>query len=428
MLLSILLRGILAWKQPALLTDDADGYLAHAQLLAEQRGFVGPYTLRPTAFRPPAYPLLLALALAVNLPSGLAVLLIHLISTVLCVVMTAQLARQLGFSHTAIFGSALLIALDPLLLRYSIQPMTELPCAACLIAAVTLYVTSVSSSDSGFSRYAIAGSGLLLAIGALIRPTLLVVAVLLTFHRLLLKPAPSKLPMNGASLLGASNSVVRNRLLPAAVFAATFAFGISPWIVRNSIHFHTFIPATTHGGYTLALGNNPDFYRDVIHGRDTFPWDGTALDQWQQSTLHQARLAGVDMSSETAMDEWYYELANQAIRRFPGSFFQACALRLQRFWALSTADHAASLQNTLLTVWYTGLWAGLVVAAIVQLKRRNAGLCGPLWLCIAAFCLMHTVYWTDTRMRTPVMPILIPLSVQGWAMMLSAIRAGQRKS
>ena len=134
------------------------------------------------------------------------------------------------------------------------------------------------------------------------------------------------------------------------------------------------------------------------------------------------------MSSETAMDEWYYELANQAIRRFPGSFFQACALRLQRFWALSTADHAASLQNTLLTVWYTGLWAGLVVAAIVQLKRRNAGLCGPLWLCIAAFCLMHTVYWTDTRMRTPVMPILIPLSVQGWSMMLSAIRAGQRKS
>ncbi len=423
MLLSILLRGLLAWSQPTLLTDDADGYLAHAQLVGEQHGFVGPYTLRPTAFRPPAYPLLLALFLAANVTAGIAVLLIHLASTALCIVMTSQLARQLGFSYTAILGSALLIALDPLLLRYSIQPMTELPCAAFLITALTLYLKSVSPCDSGFSRYATAGSGLLLAIGALIRPTLLVVAVLLTLHRLLMKASIPR-----SSIRGSLNVAIRDRLMPALLLAVAIAFGISPWIIRNAIHFHAFIPATTHGGYTLALGNNPDFYRDVIRGQDTFPWDGTALDHWQRSSFSKARQAGVDISSETAMDAWYYEIAIQAIRKSPRSFLQACELRLQRFWALSTADHASSLQNRLLSVWYAALWAGLLVAAIVQLKRRNAGLCLPLWLCIAAFCTLHTFYWTDTRMRTPVMPVMILLSVQGWSMIWSAIRTGQRKT
>lgn len=417
-IVSLLVRGILAWKQPALLTDDADGYLAHAQLVAEHQGFVGPYTLRPTAFRPPAYPLLLAIALAAKLPAAMAVLLIHFVSTALCVVMTARLADQLCFSRSAILGSALLIALDPLLLRYSIQPMTELPCAALLISALVLYITSLSPCDSGCSWYAASGAGLLLAIGALIRPTLLVVAVLLTLHRVLRQPVP----------LLSSKITWHHRLRPAAVFAVAFACGLSPWIVRNAFQFHAFIPATTHGGYTLALGNNPDFYRDVIRGSDTFPWDGKALDQWQQASLRQARLAGVDVASETAMDAWYYTLGIQAIRQSPGSFLQACGLRLQRFWSVSTAEHNSRMQNTLLSVWYGALWTGVLVAACLQLKRRNIGLCAPLWLCIAAFCLMHTVYWTDTRMRTPVMPVMIPLSVQGWSMIWGAIRTGQRKT
>ena len=56
---------------------------------------------------------------------------------------------------------------------------------------------------------------------------------------------------------------------PCTVSSAGFLLAISPWVTRNFVEFQTFIPATTHGGYTLALGNNPDYYRDVINGDAT---------------------------------------------------------------------------------------------------------------------------------------------------------------
>ena len=39
---------------------------------------------------------------------------------------------------------------------------------------------------------------------------------------------------------------------------------------------------------------------------------------------------------------------------------------------------------------------------------------GVLWSIVAAFVAMHLVYWTDTRMRAPVMPLLAILSAIGW--------------
>ncbi len=68
---------------------------------------------------------------------------------------------------------------------------------------------------------------------------------------------------------------------------------ISPWIIRNAVQFHKFIPATTNGGYTLALGNNPDFYRDVIEGDVPFPWPGPQLDTWQQRMISESAAQGV---------------------------------------------------------------------------------------------------------------------------------------
>ena len=38
---------------------------------------------------------------------------------------------------------------------------------------------------------------------------------------------------------------------------------VSPWVIRNRLVFGRWIATTTHGGYTLLLGNNPDFYRHL---------------------------------------------------------------------------------------------------------------------------------------------------------------------
>ncbi|MFX9077435.1 hypothetical protein ABTN32_20465, partial [Acinetobacter baumannii] len=43
---------------------------------------------------------------------------------------------------------------------------------------------------------------------------------------------------------------------------------VSPWLVRNWLVFGVPILTTTHGGYTLLLGNNSVFTQDVVQQ----PW------------------------------------------------------------------------------------------------------------------------------------------------------------
>ena len=58
----------------------------------------------------------------------------------------------------------------------------------------------------------------------------------------------------------------------------TILLVLSPWLIRNVLLFGEPIWTTTHGGYTLALANNPVYYDDVLHGPSGRVWTGH--DQW----------------------------------------------------------------------------------------------------------------------------------------------------
>ena len=49
----------------------------------------------------------------------------------------------------------------------------------------------------------------------------------------------------------------------AAVMVAGFLVVLLPWVIRNQQVMGRAVLATTHGGYTLLLGNNPYFYRHL---------------------------------------------------------------------------------------------------------------------------------------------------------------------
>ena len=46
----------------------------------------------------------------------------------------------------------------------------------------------------------------------------------------------------------------------AAIGLLAAVCGLAPWAIRNQIVVGRPIVSTTHGGYTLLLGNNPSFY------------------------------------------------------------------------------------------------------------------------------------------------------------------------
>jgi len=405
LLLAIAVRGLAAAATPLLPLTDADGYVAHATAALKQHGFVGPFTGKPTAFRPPLYPLLLALPLACELSPAAAVLTINLLASVTCSAATGYLALQLLHSRQAAHLCVLATILDPLLLRYSIQPMTEVPCAALLTLACAAFTRSIPPPVRT-SRHIL--TGLLFATATLTRPTVLLAAAGICLGQFV-------------PLLLLRKKSADQRITPAAplLLAAGMTLGMSPWLLRNALQFHAFIPATTHGGYTLALGNNPDFYRDVIRGKDRFPWDGTALDHWQQQTLARAGQNGINLADEQALDRFHYALARDAIRRFPADFLQASRLRFRRFWALGQADTPATPVSILTAIWYLSLWAGVLLRLLQHccnprsLLQHTAEM--PLWICVLAFSGTHLFYWTDARMRTPIMPLLIVIAALGYS-------------
>lgn len=432
LLLGLVIRLSLCIRYPQDLTTDSDAYLAHARIVANGEGFAGPSTHRPTAFRPPAYPVVLGLQMKLGCSDSLSVATTNIVSSVVILCLTLILARQSGLPVITALCAMCAAALDPLLVRYSSLPMTEVPCAAILLAAVVCFLSSQkhlmesrepavhAASRQGLTRMFVL-SGILFGLGSLVRPVVLVSCVFLTGfavgtsfragngtrHPWFLPPfAPP----------GFGLSAFRSSVVVTAVVAA---LTITPWIIRNAITFRHFIPATTHGGYTLALGNNPAFYRDVIDGADEFPWDGEALDAWQQLMIADSISDGVPLGDEPAQDAWYYQQAVAAIRTEPRSFLKATALRLQRFWAISAADTQSSpVMKLAVSLWYGLLWIGLVLQLIgcwFRCKSKQSFRSTELWLVVLSFLLMHSVYWTDTRMRAPVMPILCVLSVAGWS-------------
>jgi hypothetical protein len=422
--LGLTLRFVLAWYRSEDLLSDNDGYLAHAKPVAAGAGFHGPYTDCPTAFRPPAYPVILGGLIAFGFSDAMAVGIVSFVSSVVIFLLTRTLALQAGMDQRWSLLAVLAVVLDPLLLRYSILPMTEVPCAAILLAAVVAFPRFRSGGVVGdqSSMWPEILSGVLFGIGTLIRPVVMIVCVFVTLYALW-----CDLRARRSAVVCSTNSppvaVVSARDLSGLVSlfipAIVAGFVICPWVVRNAVQFHHFIPATTHGGYTLALGNNPDFYRDVINGADEFPWDGAGLDAWQKRMIRESESQGILATNEPAADAWYYSQAMAAIRAEPASFLKASALRLRRFWATATADSSAGsgLSRSLVMVWYGMLWIGLILQiAWACFGKRSPQHClmVMLWLVILAFLVMHSVYWTDTRMRAPLMPIMIVISVSGW--------------
>ena len=131
LLIALGLRLVVIISEPQELTRDRDAYLGIATSLAEGRGFSTPNSSSPTAFRPPLYPVCLAIGLR-RLPTTVTVAGINLLAGLMTVWLTAQAGKNLQLGRLR-FVAALLVAIDPLLLQYSSRPMTESLCTALAI-------------------------------------------------------------------------------------------------------------------------------------------------------------------------------------------------------------------------------------------------------------------------------------------------------
>lgn len=444
----IALRILIVVFRAGELNSDPDAYVAHAETWRQTGGYNVPGTNTPTAFRPPFYPALLATLRLTGMKLRVAIGLINVVAGALVIIATWWMARLIGLRGLWPTVAAAVVGLDPLLLRYTVLPMTEVLSAALVSFAVLqvlkarLFVV-LPICDNGRlnspTKSAIV-AGVCFGLGGLCRPVILVTCALLTLVQAAMLCWQAFGRNRSAEERRLSVLMGRVVVIPALVAGLI----ILPWIIRNAIHLNAFVPATSHGGYTLLLGNNDEFYNEVVLTAGHPAWTGKSLNRWQQQLQTQldAGRAATDqpLDGEVAVDRWMYDQAIGTIKNRPGDFVRACVLRWQRFWALSPSVDAESEESSRLvfpvSVWYGGMWVGLVgsillcVRHCVVLKRlrgrqaidddssraSNRDVTGLqlLWLAVFSLLLLHTFYWTNTRMRAPVMGLLCVLAASGW--------------
>lgn len=389
------------------LHTDPDVYVALAKTVESSGGFSSPGTAVPTAFRPPLYPLTLAVLMSAGLKTSMAIACVALLAGVAVTIATWWMSQICGLRSVWCGLTAFFAGVDPLLLRYSSLPMTETLSAALLTVGVLQMLKLLPASEDSDGRLtaspikSAAVAGLCFGLAGLCRPICFLTCGVLAFGLLISSAVHRK-----------RDHSCRVRLATALVPVLTAGLVLMPWVIRNAVQFHDFIPLTTHGGYTLLLGNNKVFYRDVVKAPGQPVWSEESLTAWQNALNEE--LASAGLVTETEQDTWMYARAKQAIRDDPSTFRKACLLRWKRFWAVQPRVTGSVVPGWIVWcvgVWYLLQWTGLA-ASLLFLRRHR--IVPMLWLAVGSFLLLHSFYWTNTRMRAPLAGVIVVLAALGW--------------
>jgi hypothetical protein len=388
------------------LADDRDDYWTVANSYVEH-GFWAPFTPQPNSFRPPLLPLVLAAMLKVGWGT-IALGALQVILGTASVALTLVAGKRLGLGRLSLFAGVL-VACDPLLIAYTTFPMTETLFTFLVIGLVAVSIPRQSIENARpFARSIgrAAAVGLLFGACALCRPTIwptaFLAAVWLAWEWL------------------RGRQQLKSLITGATAAALACAIVVTPWALRNWKILGSPVVTTTHGGYTLLLGNNAEFFQHVAGRPFSELWSDREPDRFQQAWL--TRLTAQRQqeigyhADELAQNQWMYQQAWKSIAAEPRLFLRACAMRFVLFWnVVPLLPSRSSLPHSVVWALCAGYVAelALLVVGLVTLvwrwDRRWA-----LALCvILTFTLAHLVYWSNMRMRAPLVPVIALVAARG---------------
>ncbi len=399
LIVAVLLRAAVLWLGAADMKADPDSYARIAVTLAKTGtlGFEADSGPSPTAFRPPLYPWLLSWLVFDGQVARGAVAVLHWVLGCATVVLTYWIGCKLNLKGAWLAAGAVIA--DPILLRQSQLVMTET--LAVFLAVLVWYLslivwpsteTSEASPRTGKQWLALCALGLALGISILARPTAAPWALLITLIALAIGGKPWK-----------------RRVADCLVIGVGVLFCVVPWMLRNEWLLGKPIWATTHGGYTLLLANNPPLYRHFAANGPSRAWEAEEFqDAWS------ARLSlEVPRLHEVAEDRLAYQAARGTITRYPEMFAISCLYRMAWLWALWPYDGSFGIREAFIGGWYAIVFCGAYYGLLsIRRARRYRGWLVGLSL-VVTLTAVHAVYWSNMRMRAPAMPCVMLLAVAG---------------
>ncbi len=277
-----------------------------AEALLAGRGFGSPFaspqaSAQLSAVMPPVYPLIVAVFFrffGVHTPASIfAVHAFNCLLNALACVPVFLIARR-SFGDRAAWWAAWAWALSP----YGIYFSAAWAWSTHLLLLCLCWLIYVAQKMEDSPRLWLwAGFGLLAGLAGLTEPSVLVVVPFL------MALACWRLRMAG-----------KRWLAPGA--AATLALGaaISPWMIRNALVFHRFIPMRDSMGLELWMGNN-----------------GYSL-RWTSDQIHplhnNVELDAYNRMGELAYMDWKAQEAKAYIRAHPAWYARMCLRRAVYLW------------------------------------------------------------------------------------------------
>jgi 4-amino-4-deoxy-L-arabinose transferase-like glycosyltransferase len=358
-----------------------------ARALATGRGYSDPFMAPsgPTAWCPPIYPLLLAgvfkLFGVYSALSAWVILTINSVFSALTAVAVYELAnRSLG--RRVALWSGWIWALYPAAMQYAVHWVWEMAITTCLLSAVlvvALRVRGIGDAAPPADRQKTtlwALFGVLWGLIALLNPSLLIF-----------------LPACGLWMLWGERRDLLRGTARATLAALLCTACIAPWIWRNWLVFHTFIPMRPNFGAEL--------YASSLESNNGFPW-GAAVSIYP-ATPDQQRYRAI---GEIAFCRERGEMAKAIFRANPGRFAQYTRKRIYFFWiGVPHPIEKSFLTEVFRELNYSFLSLSGLLGLALAIKRRIPGAA----LYASAFLLLPMVYYFVTvqaRFRSPLEPLI----------------------
>lgn len=376
--------------------DEAD-YHAIALNLTEGDGFAS-FDGKPTARRPPGYPLFLSALYSVTGESPRAARVAQVILGVAVVLLTGLLARRYFGSAVALCAAAL-AAVNPFLVFMSGYLLTENLYLVFLLSALVL---ARGPRALCASRRRALGTGALLGLATLVRPT--------------------GLPMFEWMLVAVvlfAGVAWRVRVVHAAIVAAAFALVVFPWYARNASVVGGWV-LTTHGGITFLQGNNEKV---------------ASVPQWRGGVAPLEALPLFDELSrqdELTRDRMAWDLGRDYLRANWRDVPRVVFWKMVRFWRLKSDMGLSGIRsgwwfnkNSALGRFAANVDVGFVYAIVViplfvaglLLTRQRARELLFVYGVIAVHTAVAAVFFGSLRTRIPIEPVMCVLAaVAGMAL------------
>jgi 4-amino-4-deoxy-L-arabinose transferase-like glycosyltransferase len=361
-----------------------------ARALVTGHGYADPFSghTGPTAWVAPLYPLLLAGVFRVfgvfTLRAAWVILAINCFFSALTTRTTYEIAAR-SFDRRVALWAAWIWALYPAAMQYAVRWVWEMTLSTWLFTLVIVLALrmrhigelDVPHETRTLPRWLL--FGFLWGMIALSNPSLLLF-----------------LPINGLwILLGAKN--LRRQMVYASVSALLFLLCIAPWVARNAMAFHRFLPMRANFGAEFYMGNGPGARGFLMEYDHPFQ----APDQLR---LYQ-------QMGEIAYAQMRGQLAWAQVHADPLLFARNTLKRVYFFWASvpHPSDDAWYVEAGRVANFSFLSLAGLLgLALALQRRIPAAGLFA--W----AFVLVPLVYYFVTvhaRFRHPLEPLIAILGV-----------------